>query len=346
MTTYMLFIPNRLPPGMKAFIAVCLLVIGSDLVSNVSIASDDNTYDGAPLGRLYLDEKAQQRVGLQITVLQSFRYTPEFSAYGNALPIQPLLDLKTRYMAAQAQYESALARLMLTRTNIDRTQRLHRSGIASQRALQEQQSQWQMEKIQADALYQQTRAIYDEALLNWGQKLTGLFLTRDASQSMPYLAGQKTLLLISLPTGQSLAAGIDSIFVSPSGDRRKVYPAELISLAPQTDAVTQGESYFFATDQATIKTGMRVAAWLPRQQIPETGVLIPDSALIWHLGQAFVYLKIDDEHFSRRHIAHFANAPEGYFIRDALAPGEKLVTTGAQMLLSEEFRGQIPDEDD
>jgi len=39
---------------------------------------------------------------------------------------------------------------------------------------------------------------------------------------------------------------------------------------------------------------------------------------------------------------------DGYFIPDAIKPGEQIVTKGAQMLLSEELRGQIPslDEDE
>jgi hypothetical protein len=38
-------------------------------------------------------------------------------------------------------------------------------------------------------------------------------------------------------------------------------------------------------------------------------------------------------------------APEGYFIDKDLTAGEEIVITGGQMLLSEELRGQIPDED-
>jgi hypothetical protein len=74
--------------------------------------------------------------------------------------------------------------------------------------------------------------------------------------------------------------------------------------------------------------------------------MIPKSALIWHLDQAFVYIKTGKDRFSRRPVTHFSATADGYFISDGIGPGEELVTTGAQMLLSEEMRGQIPDEDD
>ncbi|MGZ8929171.1 MAG: hypothetical protein ACXW03_12005 [Methylobacter sp.] len=37
---------------------------------------------------------------------------------------------------------------------------------------------------------------------------------------------------------------------------------------------------------------------------------------------------------------------DGYFIPDAIKPGEQIVTKGAQILLSEELRSQIPGFDD
>jgi hypothetical protein len=94
-----------------------------------------------------------------------------------------------------------------------------------------------------------------------------------------------------------------------------------------------------------VKAGMRVAAWSPEQNKSRAGVIIPKSALIWHLDQSFVYIKNNENTFSRRKIENYAVVPEGYFISNELMPGEQLVKAGGQLLLSEEFRVQIPDED-
>ena len=76
------------------------------------------------------------------------------------------------------------------------------------------------------------------------------------------------------------------------------------------------------------------------------GVIIPKSALIWYMDQAFVFLKTTEETFSRRTLDHYLASADGNFIADAIKPGEQVVTKGAQMLLSEDLRGQIPKEDD
>ncbi|MGZ5055641.1 MAG: efflux RND transporter periplasmic adaptor subunit, partial [Methylobacter sp.] len=76
------------------------------------------------------------------------------------------------------------------------------------------------------------------------------------------------------------------------------------------------------------------------------GVIIPKSALVWYMDQAFVYIKTAEEQFSRRTIDHYSATADGYFVGNGINAGEQLVVTGGQMLLSEELRGQIPDEDD
>jgi len=223
---------------------------------------------------------------------------------------------------------------------------LYREGATSKHSLQVQQAQWQTDKALLDASGVQGKAIIDEARLNWGKKLTEWALSADADQLSGFLSGKKTLLHITLPVNKQLASEIQSIEVEASGNRSAATKAELISAAPQTDASVQGESYFFQTDGRRIRTGMRVAAWIPEQGENQSGVVIPKSALIWYMDQAFVYIKTAKEQFSRRAIDHYSATAGGYFVGSGLSAGEQLVVTGGQMLLSEEFRRQIPDEDD
>jgi hypothetical protein len=91
---------------------------------------------------------------------------------------------------------------------------------------------------------------------------------------------------------------------------------------------------------------MSITAWLPSESDQQTGVIFPKSALIWSMDQAFVYLKIDDDKFTRRAVNNYAATTSGYFINHTLKPDEQIVTIGAEMLLSEELRSQMSDDDD
>lgn len=293
-----------------------------------------------------LSDEAQKLSGLESITLTASNYQPEFTAYGKAVAIQPLLALRSQYLAALAEYKNATAKFKLAEQGIKRQQDLYNNDIASKRSLQNQQSLWQTDKALLDASQLRVKVIYDEALISWGKELTDWVLSPDSGKLAPFLSGRQILLLITLPANNYLADGVKAIHIEPSGIRSKASKATLISAAPQIDGVLQGESYFFQIDSGRIRPGMRVAAWITQQDEGRVGVMIPKPALIWHLDQAYVYVKTDKDRFSRRPVAHFSAAADGYFVGSGIEPGEELVTTGAQMLLSEELRGQIPDEDD
>ena len=257
-----------------------------------------------------------------------------------------MLALRNRYLLALTERSSAKAKFKQAEQNISRQQDLYRQGVSSKRTLQEHQAQWQSYKAQADATDFQGKAIIDEAQLNWGKELTEWALSSDSEKLGAFLSGRQTLLQITLPANKHLPDSIQTIYIEVSGNRSKAHKAELISVAARTDTAAQGESYYFQTGDKNIITGMNVTAWIPEQNKQMTGVIIPKSALVWYMNQALVYLKTAEETFSRRTIDHYSASADGYFIPDAIKPGEQIVTKGAQMLLSEELRGQIPREDD
>ncbi len=349
---------------MNAFLIVCIFILNVSL----GFADDDDKPVAKPTepagqGTVFLSAKSQSLSGLQTITLVPASHHAEFTAHGKAVNIQPLVELRHRYLVALTEHGGAAARFKQAEQNIQRQQDLFHEGATSKRNLQVQQAQWQTDKAQVDASSVQGKAIAAEARLNWGEKLTEWALATDSDKLSAFLSGQKTLLQITLPVNKQLANDISTIDVEATGNRSAASKAELISAAPQTDTTAQGESYFFQTDGSRncsrqscgihtipnnnhIRTGMRVAAWIPEQGENQSGVIIPKSALVWHLDQAFVYIKTAEEQFSRRTIDQYSATSGGYFVGNGIKAGEQLVVTGGQMLLSEEFRGQIPDEDD
>jgi len=314
-----------------------------------AIADDDDKPvaklpGSARQGTIFLSAKAQEISGLQTITLTAVSDHPEFTAYGKAVNIQPLVDLRHRYLVSLTERNGATARFKQAEQNIKRQQDLYREGATSKHNLQVQHAQWQTDKAMVDASGVQGQAITAEARINWGKKLTEWVLSSDSDPLSGFLSGQKTLLHITLPVNKQLANGIQTIYVEASGNRSAAIKAELVSTAPQTDNTVQGESYFFQTDGSRIRTGMRIAAWIPEQGESRSGVVIPKSALVWYMDQAFVYIKTDAEQFSRRMIDQYSATADGYFVGSGISAGEQLVVTGGQMLLSEELRGQIPDE--
>jgi hypothetical protein len=327
----------------------CFFVLNLSSIT-LAVANDEKPADKAQNNTgqsvIRLDTEAQKLSGIETLTLKPASHHAEFTAYGKVINLQSLLALRSRYLLALTDRSSAQAKFKQAEQSINRQQDLYRHGVSSKRNLQEQQAQWQSYKAQADATHFQGKAIIDEALINWGKELTDWALFSDSDKLGAFLSGRQRLLQITLPTNKHLADNIQTIYIEGSGNRGKAHKAELISAATRTETVAQGESYYFQTGDKNIISGMNITAWIPEASEEMSGVIIPKSALIWYMDQAFVYLKTAEDTFSRRTLNHFSVSANGYFIPDAIKPSEEIVTKGAQMLLSEELRGQIPKEDD
>ena len=91
--------------------------------------------------------------------------------------------------------------------------------------------------------------------------------------------------------------------------------------------------------------GTHFTAWIPIGDQAVSGVIIPHSAVVWHLGQALVFVKTSAQEYSRKVLIDYQLFDHDYFVRDVLQPGDEVVINGAQTLLSQQLKSLIPNED-
>jgi hypothetical protein len=118
-------------------------------------------------------------------------------------------------------------------------------------------------------------------------------------------------------------------------------PITFISPATRTDPRIQSLSFFYTVPaESGVLPGMNVLAFLPSGTAVD-GVTVPAEAVIWWQDRAWIYRRIGPEAFVRNQIATEQPAlGGGYIVKDLPADAE-IVSRGAQLLLSEEFRAQI-----
>ncbi len=293
-----------------------------------------------------LTEEQQNVGGLVTDILTAVTFQPEIMAYGKVIDIQPLLALHVRYQAAATEAEIASAAVALAQKNRDRLRTLHREDIVASRDLAQAEAQYRSDHARLEAARRLMREIRHETQQAWGDSLTRIAFDGESPLFHEFLNRNRVLILIALPSGHALPPDRRSLFVARESDRRMAHQADLISPAPKTDDLVQGETYFFHAPSDRLRAGMRVNAWLPASSEALTGVAIPPSAIVWHSGKPWVYRRSDDGAFTRTEItAHYEHG-DFWFVDRGLAAGDEIVVTGGQLLLSEEFRTDIPDEDD
>ncbi len=339
---------------MNQLIAVfltCLLSFHSLSLLATEKDSDENK-DIEPVkqidgqGVVSIDEDIQQASGLKTLTLKQVEYQPEFIAYGKAISLSPLLNIRNQLLANTELEKGVKARLNEAENTVSRMRRLHSNDIISTRKLQKQQTQWQSDQAVYNTNRYQSRLIINECQLKWGSTITKWLTDPQSVEFEKLVNGNTTLLKITVPVNRSLSAQTQTVYINPAGDRNSAVTATFVSQLPQIDAISQGYQYLFQIDDPGIKPGMNVSVWIPELSQHRKGVIIPESAIAWHLGVSFVFIKIDEEHFLHKNLTDPVKVLNGYFIAEQLKEGDELVVTGTQMLLSHEFKSQIPDEDD
>jgi multidrug efflux pump subunit AcrA (membrane-fusion protein) len=149
-----------------------------------------------------------------------------------------------------------------------------------------------------------------------------------------------TLVRMDLP--QSVLAGGPPAKLELSADPARTFLATPVGPAPQVDPASQFLGYWYAVDNATAwRPGLFVKGWLSvAEAAPVTAVAVPADALLYHQGRALVYVTIGAGRYERREVRVLGRQGSRWVLSGGVEAGERVVSAGAQVLLSEEFRGE------
>jgi hypothetical protein len=286
-----------------------------------------------------------ERVGLGIETLTLVQQAVEVQGIAEVLDLQPLLDLRSEYRAAQADQHIADAALQASTREYERVRSLYREGAAtSRRQAQEAEARLSIDRARRDSALQKQRSLRERGGQQWGQAVLELALAVDSPQFMLLLDRRAVMLLVSFDAQAQLPRPLPNLVLGRDPARTDAQAALAIWPAPVTSAIAQGESYFALGPAGTLRTGMRISAWSPTAAKAMTGVQINTDAIVWQAGEPWVYVEQEPDAFQRRAVHKHIDAPSGWLVSEGFKPGERIVVHGGQLLLSEEQRQQFPDE--
>ena len=281
-----------------------------------------------------LDPAAMARAGIVATVLPAAAFQGSLTGYGAVLDVDSLAAARTALAAAQAAAARTAATAAAAREELARIRSLNAADqTASVKALQDAEAASSGADADAAAARAAERARRAQVVQAWGP-VVGRWAAEGGAALDDLLARRSVLILVSLPTGTVLADPPRHASVRGAADAVR---AAFISTATETDPATQGAAFFYrAPASPGLLAGMRVTVALPAGA-PRRAVVVPRSAVVWAEGGAWIYVETGATTFTRRPISTDLAAPDGYAVTD-LAPGARVVTRGAQLLLSEEYR--------
>ena len=177
-------------------------------------------------------------------------------------------------------------------------------------------------------------------------------------------AGQELLQLTDF--GASLArivwrselgAAPSSLTLAPANGATAGVTARLVGIGAEVDSVTRSPVYMyrFVGGWPSARPGLPVVATV-RDRGPGAGAVVtsgaqtlfvPNDAIVQWNALAWVYVEREPRHYRRVRVLTDRPTSGGYLMPvGALKPGDRVVTRGAQQLLSQEFGAQSPGTDE
>lgn len=279
----------------------------------------------------------QAQSGIRTEPLSSTNDRAEMAAYGTVLDLQPLLDLRARYALAQADADVAQATLAASRQEYERSRLLYQDNQnIALKTYQAAQAAYRSDQAKAAAAGLNAQNIQAGMRQQFGATLTRWALKAHSPEFARLVNRQDVLLRVTLPLDDGIVA--PARIQIGANDKRRL-PADLVSPSPQSDPAIQGNAFIYRA-AAALASGTHITAYLPTAKQITRGTLIPAGAIVWYGGQPWAYVQIHADRFGRYPVAQQSPMQGGFFVTKGFKPGQRIVVSGAQLLLSEELRPQ------
>jgi hypothetical protein len=291
---------------------------------------------------------SQAASGIAVQPLAAASSEDFVEAYGSVVSIQPLLETRGRYLVALGEVKARSAAAGAARADYRRMQALYADDRnVSEQALRTAEARYNAESAQLAAAQAAASSLEEALRVSWGNAITQWVRGNDSRVLQRLLERRSHLLVVAFPFDLPAPSSSTVLSVAPVSARDRTRPARYVSAAPQSEGMLPGQTFFFLVDGADLRAGTRVVARIASGNGKQSGVSVPREAVVWHAGQAWVYQKRDEDSFVRQAVSATREAGRGWFNAEGiLKAGDEVVVSGAQLLLSEELKFQIRNENE
>ena len=344
--------------GLQAFFIVMLFWVlvfygkdeyeASSQASTEKIATPNRVSNIAGKTTITINLATQAQSDIKSCSLKMGSHQVTLNSYGNVVSIDSLIDLRTRYLAAKAEAEVLRTSLTYLKSEYNRLNILNLDDKnISDKAVSGALADIKANEAKIFAAELNATNLAASIRQVWGEGLTQLALNKKSSLLLQNLIDYTEVLIqVSLPFDSSEPTEKSILSVAPSLASSHIVNAQYISPAPATNATIQGKTYFYHARSRELRAGMQVKVFTTVTKDIIKGVIIPATAVVWYGGKPWVYQKISTEQFSRVPINTEVELENGWFYNGKLTVNDNVVINGAQLLLSEEFKSQITNENE
>ena len=298
-----------------------------------------------------LSAEIQSNSGIKTSPIQSSVYKKNLTNYATVLNIDFLIEQKNRFNEIKNQISLLTNELDRDKKNYDRFKLLNDDNKnVSDKALQEVKVNYENTRIKLNATQELVSGIKQNIRAQWGETILSMIdqgLKKELFEFL--LQGKARIVKVTLSenTDNEPPKNISLALIDNLSEK---FLANYLAESPTLDKSLKGKTYFYIVYSNKLRIDSKVIANLVQDNLSsesEKYLAIPKEAVVWNAGQAWIYIKTGENKFLRKAIETDNESPNGWIIKEEhIKENDLIVINGAQLLLSEEFKYQIKNEND
>jgi hypothetical protein len=272
---------------------------------------------------VFLKPEELEKMGIATTEAKSIMHAPEATGFAVVLAHESIAT-------ALAELETAEATARQSRAALERTRRLMgTAGAMPADTLEGAERQAAVDRVALELAHRKLSSLFGQNS-PWKNQV-------DSPQLRALASGDAKLVRVSFSLGATADAPVTSLRLAPinASQGGKSFETRSVWTAP-ADATVPGRSYFGYLKASNFGEGERLIAWVPIGEA-ESGVLVPEVAAVINGGKFWCYVEEKPGQFVRTELDPASTTPEGYFVKEGIEPGAKIVTAAAGQLLAREL---------
>ena len=295
-----------------------------------------------------LSDSMIKNSGINVQPISESRKRSSYPSYGYVVNLKNLIDYKTNYLNLNFEINKLNTQLKEEIKHFKKLQTLNEDNkniadsVVGEKEIEINNLRNNL-NIQKSNINNLLQVIGQE----WGQSFKDLLTNPKTSSLQNIFNSDSRLLKITIANSkiQKLPPS-ELILFSPLHPKNK-YTANFISKAPFGSLDIQGSSYFYLSLSNDLMIGSKINSYIESAEDSQVKKFhIPKSAIIWNEGKPWIYVESSNNSFLRHPIFKLEEADFGWDVQFENIPPRAIVTKGAQLLLSEEYKHLITNENE
>ena len=333
-----------------------IIYLGKDEIFSDGIDSDSKIVSESEVESLVsiknktitLSNAIIKNSGIEIQLISESENQSLYSSYGYVVNLKNLIDYKTNYLNINYEINKLATQLKEESEHFKKLKFLNEDNknIADS-VVHEKEIEINNLRNNLNILKSNKDNLLQTISQEWGKPFKELLTNPKKALLKNIFNSETKLLKITIANDKIKKLPPQELMVFSLNQPEIKYKANFISKAPVSNQDIQGRSYFYLTSNNDLMMGSKINSYIELvKDNPVKKFFIPKSAIVWNNGKPWIYKESSKNSFLRQPLFKMEEVKDGWVVQFENIPPRAIVTNGAQLLLSEEYKHLITNENE